>query len=588
MSDINIKFQSDTDSSGGDTSSNRYLIDVLNKLNGAIERLSNISTRAAVTSGGSSSGSSPFGNTSQSFNNAVNEYNKAQGQAATKFATTFASTIGAGFGYALTKYVTTQTTAILGRATSIGSFGAATIAGNANNSFGSYAGSFYSIERQRQLGNTSALYGGAGIAAGSGLGSLLSKSLAGGAAGATLGGAVGLATPIPGAAEVGAGGGFLAGAAKVLLPAALAYVGDKMGDYFAASTGITPKIEAQYRVRGALAERQANASVSEWKTGFSRFGLATSPTTIVPGNITGSNAINVPLSQAFESRYGKSQNYNGILNGIVPNLASNPLDSRKTGDLDKVAQNFLKAGFAVQDFGQLTTMSSQYIAAGGKNIQAFSEDLKQARARFGDSFTMGTEQSALNLMAIGYGQKQAQNIAFQSQFNPGMAANVARFNTQGVGDYYRNQALSSSMGMDINASLQSGTFVGSGATKAQLIKELKNYQAGKGYGQLMTVLNAGGQFNPQSLQSLVESGVATNNKVPAGALNSGLSPAQQIGAQTLQNVNFGDISTGSMAVQAGTVILSASAIKGMSGGRSNEGGSYSAPMPYGGGHSPTK
>lgn len=529
MADINIKF--DSVSSGGG-SADQYLINVLQKLNASIDKLSaNQNKIMSIKSGNNSifsSGTKPFEQVSKDMNRAVMDFNSAAESAlkglGERIGNTLATSAMAALGVTILRIANNETNAIMGRATAAGRFAGAGIAGNANQDFSNYVGSLYDIERQRRIANNFALAEGAG-----------------GLAGSAVGAGVGVAAAVITKKPFGIGGAAATGGA----------IGAGTGEYLAAKYK-NADIEREMLLKSAMAQRDAAASVSEWKTGFSRFGLGRTPTQIAGSDITGGSALNVPLSGAFQGMYGKSQNFNAILNNIVPYLTSNPVDKGGTGDLNKVSQNFLKAGFAVSDFTRLTMQSSMFTALTGKNIEAFSEDIKKARTKFGDSFDATSMQTSLNLMAVGYGKNQAQQIAFQSQFNPGLAGNVARFNNMGIQEFYQNKALSSVLGFDISKSLQSGTFVGSEASKKELQKELQDFRSGKNYGSMLTVLNAAGGFNPASLASLVQNQV----KVAGGVSeDSNLSPAQKQAQDIIGAIQNGLSNVQNMTVNAQSVVV---------------------------------
>ncbi len=439
---------------------------------------------------------------------------------------TIGTSIASVVGLTLKRFLDIESNAIMSRAVSSGQFMAATIKGNANDAFGGYVNSLFQTEKARQQANTSNIAEGA-------FGAI-------GAAGGAIAG--GFAAPVTG------------GIVNPLSLGLAGYMGGKsFGNFVSADE--RARQEKMLQVKGALAERSAMASVSEWKTGFSRFGLSRTGRDIVPAGYTDDNkAINVPLSQQFENKYGKSQNYNAIQNNITPYLQSSPLDSQKTGDLAKVSQNFLKAGFAVQDFSKLTMQSSQYQAITGKNIQQFSEYVKDARSKFGDAFDVTTNQTALNLMTLGYSKNQAQNVAFQSQYNSGMNSNVSKFNNLGIQDYYKNKAVGDALGIDINQSLKSGSFVGDEFAKKELRKELDKFTDTKEYGNTMAILNAGLGLSPQDISSLLQDKVSTLNK-PVNE-QSGVSPAQDRGATEIIDILRNGLSNvQNMNVNAKSVVI---------------------------------
>jgi hypothetical protein len=531
MADINIRFDQGSNSTGGANGSNDYLIGILQKLNSTLDKLANAASKSSNAPSNIKSPyemvQKPFEQISKDFEKAVNDYNNSVSKKLELIGNRMGSSLMtgalAGATVLATRYAGAETTAIIARATSRGSFAAAGIQGGANQEFGNYVGSYFDIEKNRRQNEHSANYEAAGAAVAAGIATFITKSPAAGAAAASITG-------------------------RLIAKGAATLGGYEAGKYFAA--GGNALTEEQMLQQRALATSQANASVSQWRTGFSRFGLKMSQQEIASSQITGGAAISVPLAQEFENRYRGSQNYNAILNGIVPNLNTNPLDRGKTGDLNNVAQNFLKAGFAVGEFGKLTLQSAQYTAISGKNIEQFSEEIKQARKRFGEGFDSGTLQNTLNLMAIGYDKNQAANLAYQSQFNPGIAGNVGRYANQGYSDFYRNQALSGMLGLNVNETLRTGSFVGSKASREKYTKEIQDYfQHGKLGAQLGLAL-ATGTFTPASLQSTLQGKAAVNTLGGKAGLDSSLSPGQEAAQGVIGAITDGLKNVQNMSVTA--------------------------------------
>lgn len=592
-STINIKFDTNAGLSGNESSSsNQFLINVLERLNTTLNKLSSINSNVA---GGINTNPSNNIGTIRSINDlndAKKRYQADNDQMINEFrslgnkiGSVIGNSIMTGIGATAIRWANNVSTAIVGRAAAQGSFAGSAISGNANQAFGNYISNLYDIERTRRVNQNSLLYEGvagtggaiAGTLGGVGIG-LLTGGISGSKAGpvGTIAGAVkgGMSGASKGAAFGGAAG-YAAGT-------------------LAAAQG-NADITQRMMIQSALASRDAMASISQWSTGFSRFGMRMGSQTIVPEDITHGAPITVPLATDFQRKYGNSQNYNGILNGIIPNLNTNPLDRGKTGDLNVVAQNLLKAGFAAGDFAKITQQSAQYTAITGKNIQQYSEDIKVARAKFGESFDAAALQTTLNLMSIGYGKNQAQDIAYQAQYNPGIAGNISRFANMGYSEFYRNKAIGSMLGIDINRSLEGGSFVGRSNTLDKLKKELDTYSRGGEYGPTMMLLNQAG-FTPASLRSLTQKKAAVNESYAAAGTNSEMSPAQQTAQELMSAINEGLKNVQNMNVTAQVVN-----INGQGGGIVNQMGGFNfpnmiktagkmmtmAPMPFGTNYLPT-
>ncbi len=368
-STINIKFDSAAGPGGSESSSsNQFLISVLERLNTTLSKLSSMKS----TSGGINTNPSNNVGTIRSVNdlndakkryqadsdNMMNEFRSL----GNKIGSVIGNSIMTGVSATAIRLANNYATAVVGRATAQGNFAANAISGNANSSFGNYVSNLYDVERTRRINDHSAMqqgiYGTAGAVAGTVAG-VGTGAVAGAVSGSKAGplGTVGGA--IKGASD-GAGKGAAAGGA----------LGYAYGTVQAAEGNADTT--QRMMIQSALASRNAMASISQWSTGFSRFGMKMNNETIVPGDITDGAPIKVPLATQFQKRYGNSQNYNGIVNGIVPNLNVNPLDTGKAGDLGNVAQNLLKAGFAASDFAKITQQSAQYTAVTGKNLEQYS------------------------------------------------------------------------------------------------------------------------------------------------------------------------------------------------------------------------
>jgi len=472
-SKIDINFVASGVDSGG---SNDVLVSVLNKLNLTLEKLSAsnpLNKASAVNATGATK------DADKTISEMASANDKAIREMGTKIASTLTTAISAAITITTMRVTANDNAATMGRATAAGRFMADAVAGNANSSFGNYVNELWGVAKTNKQANNSAeqegLYGGIG---------------------ATV------------AKVVSTGVGAVNKTAGNVVDEVATYFGAGLGASYGATqaTKGNALTEQEYMLRGAEMKRYADASVSQGKTAFSRWGGSTYSQQLAASSMTASGkAINVDLQKEFTNMYGKSQNFKAIQENIAPYMNKSPL-SDTNGNLDKVSENFLRAGFAVGDFSRLTTQASQYAALTGKNLQDFSKDLEVSRARFGDSYDAGTNQTALNLMALGYGKDNAQHLAYQSQFNSGIGSSIGQWANQSVGDYYKNQALSQSVGFDINKSLQNGHISGaSKETLAELRKETANYQKGSGeMGPLLTLLNASGTATFGQVMSLLQ------------------------------------------------------------------------------------
>lgn len=592
-STINIKFDTGASSGGSESStSNQFLISVLERLNRTLDKLSSLG--GGVSAGINTNSSNNIGTirSINDLNDARKRYQADNDQMINEFrslgnkiGSVIGNSIMTGIGATAIRWANNASTAIVGRAAAQGTFSASAINGSANQAFGNYISNLYDIERIRRVNQNSLLYEGAAGTAGAVAGTLGGVGV-GMLAGGVSGGRAGPVGAIAGALK-----GGMSGASKgTAFGGAAGYAAGTL-----AAAQSNANITERMMIQSALASRNAMASISQWSTGFSRFGMRMGNQTIVPGDITHGAPITVPLATDFQRRYGNSQNYNGILNGIVPNLNTNPLDRSKTGDLNIVAQNLLKAGFAAGDFAKITQQSAQYTAITGRNIQQYSEDIKVARAKFGEAFDATALQTTLNLMSIGYNKSQAQDIAYQAQYNPGMAGNISRFANMGYSEFYRNKAIGSMLGVDINKSLEGGSFVGRSNTLDKLKKELDAYNKGGEYGSTMMLLNQAG-FTPASLRSLVQNKAAINENYAANGVSSEMSPAQQAAQELMTAINEGLKNVQSMNVTAQVVN-----INGQGGGIINQAGGFNfpnmiktagkmmsmAPIPFGTNYLPT-
>lgn len=382
------------------------------------------------------------------------------------------------------RWMNANSNALMSQATARGNFASAGILGGANQNFAGYVGSFWDIERQRRIAKANAVGQGAGTLVGGALGSL------GGVGGAVAGGAAGAS----------------------------------IGSYATAFLSNANTEQGLLAVKGYY-ERAAMASNSEYREGFSRFGMGSNPFSL---GTNGVSSIDAHLSNAFENKYGQlngNENpyYNDIQN-IVPYLQSSPLD-QKTGDLNQFIQNLQKAGIATSEYTKVTTQGIQYQALTGRQQIDIANVLYNARKKYGDAFGVTEMQTSLNLMSQGYSQSQAQNIAYQSISNPGVLSSSQQYMNQSVPDYYRNKALSKTLGFDINKSLMMGHMVGADSqTISEYKKELEAVRNGGEPGRLLTIANAAGGLPSGRISELMQPLAAT--LANPGDSRGGLTDAQ--------------------------------------------------------------
>ena len=490
MSDINIKFSGGGDDLGGiDSSAGTHMAALLDRLVAAITKLEStlgkMNRERTETPKPTPGPQDPYKTLGSSIGSAMGNI------------------VAASVAATIFRYLNAETTALMGRASATGRFKAEAIGGNANAAFGGYVGSLWDIERQKRIDQNSALIQGGGAVAGAataGLGTMLLAYLS--------------KKPeilTKNAGKVMALGG-LAGAA---------------GGAYEAALKTNALTEEQMIESGALAKRRAEASVSEWQTGFSRFGTKLTSTQIVPGSFNNGRAVNVPLDQVFEKKYG-GQNFNGIMNGIVPYLPGNGLDE-KNGNLNIVSNQFKAAGFAANEFSKLTLQASQYQAISGKNIQSFAADLRAARTKFGYGYDINTNQTALNLMSAGFGHDQAQHLANQATYNPGILNGAALVSNASYSDYYRRKAISGMVGFNITQGLRTGGDSIPERVKALYRKRLESQASGEAPDITLEMLRSVGVDQAQ-LSSIVRKGKVSEQNLTkaeraALAKDPGLGPA---------------------------------------------------------------
>lgn len=484
MAQIDINFGQAGGADNG--SSNQFLISVLTKLSNAIEKLNTTTNTATKQSKLNIDQNKPF--KGESLQDLVDKIQTAHVNALKTFTnsigSTLATTVTAAASVTALRYFNNQANAIMGRATASGNFMASAIGGTANQNFGSYSSNLFDIEKTRQIANTNAIAEGAG-----------------GTIGAIGGGAISAAIGL-----IASGGNLaVAGAAMKVGATGGAGIGAGYGDYIAASK-YNQYTEQIMLTAAAESRKRADASVSQWQTGFSRWGMKTTLTDIVPAGITHGSAIQSPLQAEFMKKYGASPYFKGIQEGIAPYLSTNPMDSSQ-GNLGLIAAKFTKAGFAISDFSKLTMQSTQYAAVSGKKLNDFADDIGQARAKFGNAYDTSTNQTALNLMTSGFSKDQAQSLAYQSQFNPGLSGNISMFNNSSYSDFYTRKFMGKTLGFDINQALQ-GNFTGSESTRKEIAQELINFhKAGGEMGKSLLYGSVLG-LSPERMGSLIQNKVA--------------------------------------------------------------------------------
>ncbi len=570
--DINLHhIAMDAAQESGAGSSDGYLKSILNRLDNTLQKLNTSLDRAVGEGSLSGGGGVSSGGSGKGFKDNF-----------TNIASTLGQGLGAAIGITAARMFHNEATAIMARASNAGNFVASAIGGNANQQFGAYASQFVNIAAQRLMANNSALAQGVG-------------GVAGGALGAAAGFVGGVAADSPSAALTLGKMGMTAGGAA----------GIGVGDYAAAKYA-NQYIQQQSLVIAARIQREANASVAQWHLGFSRWGNAMENKTLVPGAITGGADINAPLSKEFERRYGNSQNYNAILNNIVPNLAGNPLSAR-TGDLDKIAQRFLQAGYAVSDFGNLTRQANQYIAKTGKTFEDFSKLASIGKTIYGDSYTASTNQLANNLMNMyGISLPTAQNMAYQSQYNPGVLSGMQIEGGSSLSQWYTLDFIGKQFGIkNLNEQIATGhvdsDLIRKTALEGMQGKNPKNNFYHRGllnasgmsystWAQLTTPQVKGESLTPEQLKKAAD---AINNP----SLSPGQTAAETAGTGIMQGL----MSIGTANINANIVNLTATTTVGSGIWSAVKSGIHTAwqdykkyglgidpPHPSNGGYTPTK
>jgi hypothetical protein len=601
MSDHKIQIQfvggddNISDMSGNNNASFQYLADILSKLNSSIDKLNLNFDNKAGNAVNSESNKEPKYSRNPEFDRNPNDFpndeqvqvfqdwlNKQQQSFNQIFSSIGASTgklIGAtlltGLTVTATRYMNNEANAIMGRATSQGGFIQEAIKGNANQSFNGYIANLYSVNKEQQISNNLAKSQGIWGTVG-GIGGGILGGLTGGIAGFTVGNLPGLAVGTYEGAKYGSRYGKYGGA----------LLGGGYGTLSAAEKN--QKIEVETALKSAISERMASASVSEWSTGFSRFGLNKSNYELASSKITGGSAINAPLSAQFEKKYGSDLNYNSILNNIVPYMGSNPLNE----NLSAVAQNFTKAGFAVDSFAKLTTQATQYQIVTGKSLESFSEDIKDARNKFGYGYSEQTNQTALNLMTIGYSKDLSRELAYNSQYNPHISSAVSEYANEDISQFARNEALKQAMGIDWNTTLRTGKLSGKADKINELVQHAQSFMSGdtkdiNSYGLDLAVAGKFG-FSPEKIIALNRERAQVFKNPSNDGLDASENVAQKLGVDIITSLQQGlkDISSLQVSAQHVTVIDNGG--NSSSSGGSSGGYTGMSPMVHPKGTDPTK
>lgn len=450
-----------------------------------------------------------------------NEFNKS-------IFNTLGASLATAFGVTAMRLINNVANQSMNQAKIIGGFLASGVRGQADQVFGQYVNNMYTNQKNYDQAKNKILAQGIGGGVGSVVGTLLGGLIGKSPNGVTTG------------AKIGAG------------------VGGVAGDYFASV--MNAPIEKRMAIIGAIKQREAEASLLQYRAGFSRFGLPMTSVQLASSGMTGGKPINTSLSMDFEKAYGykngmPNPNYNAILS-LVPYLKTNPLDKKATGDLNDTVQNFNKAGLAVQDYTKAVIQGNLYQTITNKNLKEYSDTYRKAVVKYGEDYTLGTQQTTLNLMALGFKENEAQRLSFQSQYNQSVMGNVSRYMHQGVGDWYKNKALSDMTGIDINASLKSGTLQGKTTQINQLKKEYNQMMASKTDPMslpLLSTLWASGTFDLGQLGGLLQPQVKSKIKgIDTG--QAGYSPAQEQYVSDIKNIlSNGTININDMNVTASVV-----------------------------------
>lgn len=301
-------------------------------------------------------------------------------------------------------------------------------------------------------------------------------------------------------------------------------LGDKFTNYFAAPGNA--KLSKEGDLQSAETQRDAMLRTGMWTSPLARFN-----------NRKGAD------TQGFMDRYGKDPNALGI-----QTIASNMNVPFNTQDLKSVANNFLQAGFSVDQFAKLTLQSTQYQIASGKNIKEFSEDMRKARAIYYGAYDLSTNQTAIDLMTKGVKPEEAQKIAYQSQFNPSVLPSVNDFLGNTRTSYEYKKALGDAVGLDINSLEQHGGNLKKYSTPEfynAITKELDNYTNSdpnnRVYGKNMTLLADGGlHITPDKLlQWKAGAPEGSQGELSKDATNPVKSEFQQAGSDIIQAIQQG-------------------------------------------------
>jgi hypothetical protein len=300
-------------------------------------------------------------------------------------------------------------------------------------------------------------------------------------------------------------------------------LGDKFTNYFAAPGNA--KLSKEGDLQSAETQRDAMLRTGMWTSSLARFN-----------NRKGAD------TQGFMDRYGKDPNALGI-----QTIASNMNVPFNTQDLKSVANNFLQAGFSVDQFAKLTLQATQYQVISGKNIKEFSADMMKAKTKYYGAYDLSTNQTAIDLMTKGVDTEQAQKIAYQSQFNPTMLESVNRYLGNDRISFETKKGLGDATGIDFLSIEQDP----SNAKKymspekwKQFNEELNDFSSRdpkkRKYGDLMTLMDKGVGWDSKFMLGL-RSGApeGSQGELSKDATTPVKSEFQQAGSDIIQAIQQG-------------------------------------------------
>jgi hypothetical protein len=333
---------------------------------------------------------------------------------------------------------------------------------------------------------------------------------------------------------------------------------DKVGDYFAGKQNA--KIAPQYDYLSAEEQKNAMLRNAFWQSPLASYGGG---------------------SSRFMKSYGNSQMALPITQGILPFMNQD----YKGMDLEKVSKNFLQAGYSVDQFSKLTLQATQYQVVTGKNLQAFSQDMMEMRAKYRGAYDLNTNQTAIDLMTKGIKPEEAQKIAYQSQFNPAMLQGINNYLGNDRVSFENKKALGKNLGIDFLSIEQDP----SNAKKymspkmwKQFNEELKNFNSTdpkkRQYGNLMTMINKGTGWNSTFMEELrTGAPEGIQGTLPKESTESTPNEAMTSADNVLQAIQAGLSSLSTLNVQSATVNVYGN-VNNKSGGGS--GGSPIASIPF--------